>query len=131
MIMVINGIGLVAFRDPNGIRPLCYGSRRNATGLTGTDYAIASESVAIDILGPQFHFDRDVKPGEAIFISTETGLLHTEIVHPNPALNPCLFEYVYFARPDSVSCSHGMRIIEISGVRSISESLLNAIHALS
>lgn len=104
VVMVINSLGLVAFRDPNGIRPLCFGSRRCMTGsgAMSADYAIASESVAIDILGPQWRFDRDVRPGEAIFISQDSGQMFTEIIHPSPTLNPCLFEYVYFSRPDSI-----------------------------
>jgi len=104
VVLVINTVGLVAFRDPHGIRPLCFGSRKaNSTSNSpGTDYAIASESVAIDILGPSFHLDRDVKAGEALFISYSTGQLHSQVVHPNPSFTPCLFEYVYFARPDSI-----------------------------
>lgn len=99
VVMVINSVGLLAFRDPHGIRPLCFGSR--AREDFGMDYAIASESVAIDILG-DFHLERDVQPGEAIFISSATGKLYTEIVHASPNLSPCLFEYVYFARPDTI-----------------------------
>ena len=65
------------------------------------DYAVASESVAIDALDSQFKLARDVGAGEAIFISLK-GELHTQQVHPHPVLTPCMFEYVYFARPDSV-----------------------------
>ena len=99
--MLINRIGLLAFRDPHGIRPLCFGSRRCAT--TGRlDYAIASESVAIDALYPAFDFERDVQPGEAIFISNK-GQLFTHPGNFAAAFRPCIFEYVYFARPDTVS----------------------------
>jgi amidophosphoribosyltransferase len=98
VVMLINRLGLVAFRDPHGIRPLCFGTRQSATG---TDYAVASESVAIDALDSQFKLARDVGAGEAIFISLK-GELHMQQVHPHPVLNPCMFEYVYFARPDSV-----------------------------
>jgi len=99
VVLLINRIGLLAFRDPHGIRPLCYGTRASEFG---TDYAIASESVAIDALHPRFTLERDVKPGEAIFISN-TGALITRTFQMAPQFTPCLFEYVYFARPDSVS----------------------------
>jgi amidophosphoribosyltransferase len=98
VVMLINRVGLVAFRDPHGIRPLCYGMRQTPTG---TDYAVASESVAIDALDSQFKLARDVAAGEAIFISLK-GELFTSMVHSSPVLTPCMFEYVYFARPDSV-----------------------------
>lgn len=117
VVMLINSLGLLAFRDPFGIRPLCFGSRPSATG--GTDYAISSESCAINCLGTDFKIDRDVLPGEAIFISL-TGQLFTQILHPNPVLSPCLFEYVYFARPDS----------QIDGV-SVYESRINMGAALA
>ncbi|MGB2079872.1 MAG: amidophosphoribosyltransferase [Vibrio sp.] len=92
--MVI-GHGMLAFRDPNGIRPLCLGKR-----VVGdkTEYMVASESVALDAVG--FDFMRDVAPGEAIYITLD-GELHTRQCAKNPALNPCIFEFVYFARPDS------------------------------
>lgn len=101
VVILINRIGLVAFRDPHGIRPLCFGMRKTKHG---TDFAVASESVAIDALDPQFKLARDVGAGEAIFISMN-GDLHTKVTNPPPNGNfyPCLFEYVYFARPDSVS----------------------------
>ena len=98
VIMLINRVGLIAFRDPHGIRPLCFGSRQSTNGV---DYAVASESVAIDALDSKFTLIRDVGPGEAIFINLK-GELYTQQVHPHPVLNPCMFEYVYFARPDSV-----------------------------
>lgn len=98
VVMLINRIGMLAFRDPFGIRPLCFGRRKTALG---TDYAVASESVAIDALDPCFLLERDVGAGEAIFVSM-TGELRTQMVHPCPQLTPCLFEFVYFARPDSV-----------------------------
>ncbi|MDO6499556.1 amidophosphoribosyltransferase [Photobacterium sanguinicancri] len=87
--------GLIAFRDPNGIRPLCLG-KREANG--NTEYMVASESVALDAVG--FDFVRDVAPGEAVYITLE-GQLFTEQCADNPVLNPCIFEFVYFARPDS------------------------------
>lgn len=88
--------GMVAFRDPNGIRPLVLGKRD--IDENRTEYMVASESVALDTLG--FDFLRDVAPGEAIYI-TEEGQLFTRQCADNPVSNPCLFEYVYFARPDS------------------------------
>ena len=91
-LILINGIGLLAFRDPFGIRPLCIG--RN-----GNNYTIASESVAIDALG--YRLVGDINPGEAVLVTYE-GELHRQQCHNNPSLLPCLFEYVYFARPDSV-----------------------------
>lgn len=94
-VAIINGFGILAFRDPNGIRPLVFGSRKSHYG---TDFAIASESVAIDTL--EFKLDRDVAPGEAILIK-QGGELFTRTVFPNAKLNPCIFEHVYFARPDS------------------------------
>ncbi len=95
-VAMIIGHGIVAFRDPNGIRPLVLGKRD--IDENRTEYMVASESVALDTLG--FDFLRDVAPGEAIFI-TEEGQLFTRQCADNPVSNPCLFEYVYFARPDS------------------------------
>lgn len=92
----IAGYGLLAFRDPYGIRPLCIGF--NDTDK-GPEYMVASESVALEGLG--FHFLRDVLPGEAIFIDAD-GKLYNQQCAENPVLNPCAFEFVYFARPDSV-----------------------------
>ena len=98
-VMLINRVGLLAFRDPNGIRPLCFGTRETEFG---TDFAIASESVALDALSPQFKLVRDIEPSEAIFISL-SGQFFSHKVFPNAILTPCIFEYVYFSRPDSVS----------------------------
>lgn len=95
-VAMIIGHGMVAFRDPNGIRPLVIGKRTLENGKT--EYMVASESVALDTL--DFEFIRDVAPGEAIYIS-ENGELFTQQCAENPSHNPCLFEYVYFARPDS------------------------------
>lgn len=93
---MIIGHGLIAFRDPNGIRPLVIGKRSLTDGRN--EYMVASESVALDTLG--FEFLRDVAPGEAVYI-TEKGQLFTRQCAENPQNHPCLFEYVYFARPDS------------------------------
>ncbi len=92
----IAGHGLLAFRDPYGIRPLCIGF--NDTDK-GPEYVIASESVALEGLG--FRFLRDVIPGEAIFIDLE-GNLYNQQCAENPTMNPCAFEFVYLARPDSI-----------------------------
>jgi amidophosphoribosyltransferase len=93
---VVLGLGLVAFRDPNGIRPLVLGRREHAGG---TDYAVASESVALDALG--FSRMRDLRPGEAVVV-TERGELHAGACAEPQVHAPCIFEYVYFARPDSM-----------------------------
>ncbi|ASI90349.1 MULTISPECIES: amidophosphoribosyltransferase [Vibrio] len=92
---MIIGHGMIAFRDPNGIRPLCLG-KRDVEGKT--EYMVASESVALDAVG--FDFVRDVAPGEAIYVTFD-GELFTRQCADNPSLNPCIFEFVYFARPDS------------------------------
>jgi amidophosphoribosyltransferase len=92
----IAGHGMLAFRDPYGIRPLCLGMNE---GENGTEYMVASESVALEGIG--FRFVRDIAPGEAVFIA-EDGQLHQRQCAENPSLNPCAFEYVYLARPDSV-----------------------------
>ena len=96
VVATVLGLGLVGFRDPHGIRPLVLGKR---TTDNGTEYAIASESVALDILG--FERMRDVAPGEAVVV-TARGELHTRICAEDPQHTPCIFEYVYFARPDSM-----------------------------
>jgi amidophosphoribosyltransferase len=92
----VAGYGLLAFRDPYGIRPLCIGFNDTEKG---PEYLIASESVALEGLG--FHFLRDVLPGEAIFIDND-GKLYNQQCAESPVLNPCAFEFVYLARPDSV-----------------------------
>jgi amidophosphoribosyltransferase len=92
----IAGHGMIAFRDPYGIRPLCIGFTDTDKG---PEYLVASESVALEGLG--FHFLRDVMPGEAIFIDLD-GKLYNQQCAENPTLNPCAFEFVYLARPDSV-----------------------------
>jgi amidophosphoribosyltransferase len=96
VVAMIVGIGLVAFRDPNGIRPLVLGSREQDSG---TEYMVASESVALDI--SQFHRLRDVQPGEAVFIEN-AGVLHSREYSGEIRHTPCIFEFVYFARPDSI-----------------------------
>jgi Glutamine phosphoribosylpyrophosphate amidotransferase len=95
-VAMIIGHGLVAFRDPFGIRPLVIGKK--VIDEQKTEYMVASESVALDIL--DFEFMRDVEPGEAIYI-TQDGQLYSKQCSDNPQYYPCIFEYVYFARPDS------------------------------
>ena len=96
VVALIVGHGVVAFRDPNGIRPLVLGGRE-ADG--SHDYMVASESVALDVL--QFERIRDLKPGETIFIENG-GKLHSREHRGEVRHTPCIFEYVYFARPDSI-----------------------------
>jgi amidophosphoribosyltransferase len=96
VVAMITGFGIIAFRDPYGIRPLVFGARETATG---TDYMIASESVALDVLG--FKLIRDVQPGEAVVIE-KNGRLHTRQCAESVLHSPCIFEFVYFARPDSI-----------------------------
>lgn len=96
-IALIAGYGLLAFRDPFGIRPLILGTRQDATGHY--EWIVASESLVLENAG--FDVVRDVLPGEAVFITLD-GQLHTRQCAPAPVLKPCSFEYVYLARPDSV-----------------------------
>jgi amidophosphoribosyltransferase len=96
VIALIAGHGLLAFRDPYGIRPLAIGELQTDAG---PEYMVASESVAIEGTGRHVH--RDVAPGEAVFIDVD-GKLHTQQCAEHPRLNPCMFEFVYLARPDSV-----------------------------
>ncbi|MEP3349701.1 MAG: amidophosphoribosyltransferase [Marinomonas sp.] len=96
VVALITGYGILAFRDPDGIRPLIYGSRQTDTGI---EYMVASESVALDAAG--FKIERDVLPGEAIFFDVNHKV-HVRQCTPKKPARPCLFEYVYFARPDTV-----------------------------
>ena len=96
VVCTVLGLGLVAFRDPHGIRPLVLGKRATAAGA---EYIIASESVALDVLG--FERVRDVAPGEGIVITDEGELFARQCAQPGEHA-PCIFEYVYFARPDSM-----------------------------
>eukprot|EP00934_Nitzschia_sp_Nitz4_P002479 Nitzschia sp. Nitz4//scaffold170_size48074//34977//36881//NITZ4_007110-RA/size48074-augustus-gene-0.35-mRNA-1//-1//CDS//3329538655//2469//frame0 len=110
----VNGVGLIAFRDTHGIRPLVFGCRSTEpsdAGKTFTpemmenagkklDYCVASESVAIDTLG--FQLVRDVRAGEAIFMDMNSGNCYSRLCVADATPAPCIFEYVYFARPDSI-----------------------------
>ena len=93
VIALIAGHGLLAFRDPHGIRPLCMGKSKDGAVM------VASESVALE--GTAQVFDRNLDPGEAVFVDLQGGV-HTQQCADNPQLNPCIFEFVYLARPDSV-----------------------------
>ena len=95
-VVEIAGYGVLGFRDPHGIRPICYGITETEAG---TEFLISSESVALEGLG--FRFVRDIEPGEAVFIDLD-GNFYSQQCAPVSSLNPCIFEYVYFARPDSV-----------------------------
>lgn len=97
VVALLAGYGIVAFRDAYGIRPLVYGKRLNSEG--SYDFMIASENVALDILG--YKVIDDVAPGQAIYI-TETGEIHVKQVVTPKSYSPCIFEYVYLARPDSI-----------------------------
>ncbi|QKJ18129.1 amidophosphoribosyltransferase [Microbacterium hominis] len=96
-IALIAGYGLLAFRDPFGIRPLILGTRKNSDGRY--DWVVTSESLVLE--NGEFEVVRDVEPGEAVFIDVE-GNLHTRRCAPDATLAPCSFEYVYLARPDSI-----------------------------
>ena len=96
VICLISGHGLLAFRDPYGIRPLCIGK---SDGPDGTEVMVASESVALEGTGHKML--RDVAPGEAVFIDLD-GTVHAHQCAPSASLHPCIFEFVYLARPDSV-----------------------------
>lgn len=95
-IAMISGYGIIGFRDPYGIRPMVYGKRETDSG---NEYCIASESVALDVLG--YELIDDVKPGEAVVI-TAKGEVFTHQCAEKPSYSPCIFEHVYFARPDSI-----------------------------
>jgi amidophosphoribosyltransferase len=96
VIAMIAGYGLLAFRDPHGIRPLCFGRRED--GSIMPEFIFASESVAVDTL--DFNFDSDVQPGEAVYIDMKRNVHRKQIVQKKWA--PCIFEHIYLARPDSI-----------------------------
>ena len=96
VVLMLTGKGILGFRDPHGIRPLVYGKR---TTVKGVEYMIASESVALQASG--FELVGDLQPGEAVYID-DSGKVHRRQCADDPILNPCIFEYVYLARPDSI-----------------------------
>jgi amidophosphoribosyltransferase len=95
-VAMINNYGIVGFRDPFGIRPVCLGRRETEHGM---EYCIASESVALDVLG--FELMRDIAPGEAVYVDMD-GNVHARQCAQHSTVSPCIFEYVYLARPDSI-----------------------------
>ncbi|MFW5453118.1 amidophosphoribosyltransferase [Thioalkalivibrio sulfidiphilus] len=97
VVAMIAGRGILAFRDPHGIRPVVFGHRSTPEG---EEYMVASESVALDTLG--FELVRDLEPGEAVFIDNDARLHTRQCAEETAVFSPCIFEYVYFARPDSV-----------------------------
>lgn len=116
VIALIAGHGLLAFRDPFGIRPLAIGD-----GPDG-EVMVASESVALE--GNGYQFRRDVAPGEAVFIDM-AGNLHAQQCARNPQLNPCIFEYVYLARPDSVMDGISVYQARLNLGESLAQRLIN------
>lgn len=96
VIVMIAGFGILGFRDPHGIRPVVFGQRVTEEG---SEFMIASESVALDVLG--FDLIRDIEPGEAVVVES-SGRLHTRRCADKTDHSPCIFEFVYFARPDSI-----------------------------
>ena len=96
VVMMLTGKGIIGFRDPRGIRPMVYGKRQTGNG---DEYMIASESVALQTSG--FELIGDLQPGEAIYIDSG-GNIHRRMCAASSKLNPCIFEYVYLARPDSI-----------------------------
>jgi amidophosphoribosyltransferase len=120
VVAMIAGHGMLAFRDPHGIRPLIIG---RADTDKGVEFLVASESVTLDTLG--FKVMRDVAPGEAILVD-ESGNFHNRQCAEDPELSPCIFEFVYLARPDSVI--DGISVYEAR--RNMGRSLADKILAL-
>ena len=96
VVAMLTGKGILGFRDPHGIRPVVYGKRKTSDGY---EYMISSESVALQTSG--FELMGDLQPGEAVFIDV-TGAIHQRQCAASAELSPCIFEYVYLARPDSI-----------------------------
>lgn len=118
----IAGYGILAFRDPFGIRPLCYGV---AETDAGTEYLVASESVALEGLG--FRLVRDIQPGEAVFIDLD-GNFHSRQCSLSASLNPCMFEFVYFARPDSLIDGVSVYAARLRMGEYLAQSVSSALH---
>jgi amidophosphoribosyltransferase len=121
VIAMIAGHGLLAFRDPFGIRPLCVGT---VQGPQGPEWMVASESVALEGTGHQML--RDVAPGEAVFIDAK-GELHARQCAAAPTLNPCVFEYVYLARPDSVIDGVSVYHARLNMGETLAQRVINAL----
>lgn len=105
VVAIIAGFGLLAFRDPHGIRPLCLGYRQTNDKK---EWMVASESVALE--GNGFYFERDIAPGEAVIISSNSQI-YSQLCAQKTSFTPCIFEYVYLARPDS--CIDGVPVYEV------------------
>lgn len=118
--MVIEGVGLMGFRDANGIRPLLLGHRQRQ----GTDeYMLASENVSLAALG--FEFVRDLKPGEAVLVDKDGNLHERLCIQEERPPSPCLFEYIYLARPDSILDSISVYRARLSLGQSLAEKILS------
>ena len=124
VVAMIAGYGLLAFRDPYGIRPLVFGINENELG---DEYLIASESASLDSLG--FKLIRDVAPGEAIFID-EGGNFYNKQCATEYSLNPCIFEYVYLARPDSVIDGVSVYEARLNMGEFLAEKIIKSMHHL-
>ncbi len=124
VVAMIAGYGLLAFRDPHGIRPLVFGTLETENKK---EYLVASESVALDTLG--FKLIRDVAPGEAIFIDDE-GNFFSKQCADTAILNPCIFEYVYLARPDSVIDGVSVYETRLNMGESLAEKITRSMHHL-
>ncbi|MDR2031308.1 MAG: amidophosphoribosyltransferase [Azoarcus sp.] len=120
-VAMIAGYGLLAFRDPYGIRPLVIGNHETAGGAT--EWMVASESVALDMLG--FKLYRDVAPGEAVLIGTEGNFRHHQCAGTSKTPSPCMFEYVYLARPDSIMDGVSVYEARLKMGESLAEKLRN------
>jgi len=118
VVALILGHGIVAFRDPHGIRPACIGKRQTDLGV---DYMVASESVALD--GAGFELVRDILPGEGVFIRQD-GEFFSQLCSDKTAYKPCIFEHVYFARPDSIIDSISVYKARLRMGTSLAEKIL-------
>lgn len=118
-IIMIAGHGLLAIRDPHGIRPLVYGQRKAKNGKT--EYMIASESIALDALG--YQLIADVLPGEAVFIDLQGNLQKQQCVD-KPEYSPCIFEFVYLARPDSIIDGISVHKVRLAMGEKLAEKIL-------
>jgi amidophosphoribosyltransferase len=121
VIALIAGHGLLAFRDPFGIRPLCFGRSETANG---PEVVVASETVVIE--GTGHEIERDVAPGEAIFVDLK-GQVHARQCADNPSLHPCMFEFVYLARPDSVMDGISVYQARLNMGESLAQRLISTI----
>ncbi|MDP5341609.1 MAG: amidophosphoribosyltransferase [Litorivicinaceae bacterium] len=118
VVALINGHGILGFRDPHGIRPICIGQRKTERGV---EYMIASESVALSCAG--FSLIDDLAPGEAAFVDA-SGTLHRKLCAGDKERHPCLFEYVYLSRPDSVIDGVSVYAARINMGRKLADKIL-------